>query len=99
LEGNKTSPKEVINHMKKTKEPYIPLTIDEAATKARILEHEGTVAKFVRRRRMIGATVCMILNGKYPKSVNQKSKYQLCLRKFAEAGYLVPECTEQSAAA
>lgn len=81
---------------RKSKEPYIPLTINEKATHAIILEREKSVNRYVRRyKRLAGSTVSMILRGIYPKSDRRKSKYQVVLRQLAKSGYLVPAgCVE-----
>lgn len=75
--------------MKKAKIPYTPLSINAPATKAAIIAAKGSVAKYVRDGRMVGSTVCEILNDNYPMSGREKSKFQKVLRQFAKDGYLV----------
>lgn len=80
------------------KAPYIPLTIDRQATKARILDAEKELKRYAKRRKIAGSTlVRMLLDGKsaYPYQVREKSAFQKILRKMQMDGYLVEETNEQ----
>lgn len=81
-----------------SKEPYIPLTIDRAATKAIILEREKELKRYARRKRIPSSTLVRILldgANAYPYQVREKSAFQKVLRKMKADGYLVEQIEEQ----
>ncbi len=75
-----------------SKVPYIPLTINRAATKVIILEREKTLKLYARRKRIPSSTLIRILLdgiSAYPYQVREKSAFQKVLRKMKADGYLV----------
>ena len=77
--------------------PYIPLTINRAATKGACLGRERDVKTYAKRRKIVGSTLCRILlDGKsaYPYQVREKSTFQKILRKLQADGYLVESVQE-----
>jgi len=79
------------------KSPYIPLTIDKAQTKARILAKHGDLKTYCRVRRFATSTLVRILldsKSAYPYQVREKSTFQKMLRKMKTDGFLV-ELAEQ----
>jgi|GEM_PF-4248542 hypothetical protein len=80
-------------------EKYIPLTIDRAKTKERLLAKEQELKRYAKRKRIATSTlVRILLDGKnaYPYQIREKSAFQKVLRKLLADGYLVEEFIEQS---
>lgn len=76
--------------MKKTRTPYIPLTINGPETKELLRKKFRFVKKFARRSRVPESTLCEILNGSYnAQPEHAASKYQRTLQKIQRAGCLV----------
>ncbi len=79
-----------------TKEEYIPLTINRAATRANILEKHTTLKLYAKRRKIATSTLIRILldsKSAYPHQEARNSTYQRVLRKIKTNGLLV-ESTE-----
>jgi len=77
--------------------PYMPLTIDRQATKARLLEAEKELKRYAKKRRIsISTLVRILLDGKsaYPFQERENSAFQKVLRKLLADGYLVETFVE-----
>jgi len=75
-----------------SKKPYVPLTIDRSATKAKLLNKVGEQKLYAKARKISTATLCRILldgSSAYPYQIREKSKFQKILRRLKADGYLV----------